>query len=90
MDVLYHDTYSGPRWSYGLTYRPLGLATVPKGWIVFSHRQDPRFAFGVLDWPRELTPDEIEAFELVWAGHDCGAEGLDHLEPPPELQEVPS
>lgn len=64
--ILYDDTYRGLRYRYGLQYRPVGAGT-PAGWVTFSDRpsDDPRCPFGTLDYPRELTPDEVKAFQLV-------------------------
>lgn len=67
MAIMYDDEYHGARWRYGLQYRPVGAGT-PHGWITFSDRpsDDPRCrSFGTIEYPRPLTPDEIEAFQLV-------------------------
>jgi hypothetical protein len=65
--LLFSDEYDGPRWTYGLTYRPLSTATVPKGWLIDFAKPVPNagFAFGTVDYPRELTPEEVRAFELT-------------------------
>lgn len=62
--TLYDDTYEGLRWTYGLTYRPLGYANVPEGWIVFSDRKHTDFPFGTIDYPFELTARLVESFQL--------------------------
>lgn len=66
--AIYHDTYRGPRWRYGLRNRPVGYGSAPVGYIVWSDRRDPRFAHGTIDYPRELEPAEIEGYELVPLG----------------------
>mgnify|MGYP001561317159 CR=1 FL=1 len=63
---LYDDEYTGPRWRYGITYRPVDLSGVPPGFIVGSHRPDQRFPrFGTIAYPRELSAREIKQFELT-------------------------
>ena len=63
--MLFDDTYTGPRYRYGLTYRPPAYANIPAGWIVFSNRPDPRFRHGIIEYPRKLTDHEVEAYELT-------------------------
>lgn len=63
-EILFSDTYQGPRWTYGLTYRPVASAHLPKGWIVFSARKHPDFAHGTVDFPKQLTETEISGFQL--------------------------
>jgi hypothetical protein len=63
--TLYDDTYAGPRYRYGLTYRPLASANVPQGWIVFSDRPHPDFRHGTVAYARALTPLEINAYQLT-------------------------
>lgn len=67
-ETLYSDTYQGPRWVYGLRHRPLNASTVPPGWIVWSDRDHAAFAHGTVDYPRQLTVDEVAGFELVPLG----------------------
>lgn len=62
---LWDDSYDGPRWTYGLTNRPLGIAHVPKGWILKSDRAHPRFRHGTVQYPRQLRRNELEGFELT-------------------------
>ena len=62
---LYDDTYAGPRWRYGLRYRPLGYAQVPNGWIIFSDRPHPAYHFGTVEYSRPLTTHEEEQFSLI-------------------------
>ena len=63
--LLWDDTYHGPRFTYGLTYRPASGANVPRGYIIYSARPHPRFAHGTIDYPRELTDREISGYELT-------------------------
>ncbi len=65
---IYNDEYTGPRFSYGLRNRPLSLGAQPKGWIIDSLRpgdgtRDTRH--GIVDYPHELTENEVSAYELV-------------------------
>lgn len=66
--LLFDDTYAGPRWRYGLPRRHLVsyLATPVSGWILYSERRidDPRFPFGTIDYPRELTDAEARQHVL--------------------------
>jgi hypothetical protein len=64
-DPLFNDTYTGHRWKYGLTYRPLGFAQVPEGWVIKSDLPDVRFTYGTVDYPRELTQDEVDGYQLT-------------------------
>lgn len=65
-ELLFNDTYTGPRFTYGFKYRPPGYATCPKGYIVGSNKEHPDFRnFGTIDYPHELTEEEVRQFELV-------------------------
>ena len=54
MPALLDDTYTGPRWRYGLQHRPISYYVIGTGDgplphpILFSHRSsdDPRFPHG--------------------------------------------
>jgi len=64
--TLFDDTYKGPRFRYGLNYRPLHSSHVPKDFIIWSDRKSEAFpVFGTVDYPRELTQHEIDTFELT-------------------------
>lgn len=52
-------------YTYALSYRPAGFATLPKGWIPKSTKPHADYKFGTVDFPRPLTKDEIEAYQLV-------------------------
>lgn len=67
-ELLYDDTYTGPRFTYGLTYRPLVTGAVPQGWILFSDRPHERYRHGTVQYPRELTAEECAAYELTLVG----------------------
>jgi len=68
--MVFHNEYTGPRWSYGLTYRPLDVATVPKGWIIGSLHPHPQFRFGVVDYPFVLAEHQVASYELTPIGDD--------------------
>jgi hypothetical protein len=63
--LRYDDTYTGPRWVYGLSYRPLSSSNVPRDWILFSDRPHPNFRHGTVQYARQLTSGEIAAFQLT-------------------------
>jgi hypothetical protein len=65
---LFDDEYDGPRFTYGLQNRPLDSFHVPDGWIIGSDRQSDTFTHGTVQYPRALSLDEMEAFELSPAG----------------------
>jgi len=74
MPTLCDDSYTGPRWRYGLVHRPIsayflgrdGSGDLPHP-ILFSHRasRDPRFPHGEADWPCELAPDVASHHSLA-------------------------
>ena len=63
-EIIFDDIYTGARWVYGLSFRPLGYAGVPVGWIVFSDRKHSQYKYGTVDYPRQLTPEEVVSYEL--------------------------
>lgn len=66
MKTLFDDEYTGPRFTYGMIFRPASIGTVPDGRIVDSNKSSPDFpVFGTIDYPRELTEDELYRFELI-------------------------
>ncbi len=65
MTIEYNDTYNGPRYTYGLNYRPLAQSQVPDGWIIWSDEEHEDFKFGTVDYPFELASDQIKSFELI-------------------------
>lgn len=65
LDILFDDEYTGPRWTYGMTYRPIGIGAIPKGWIINSQKDYSGFHFGTIDYPRELTEKEVRNYELT-------------------------
>ena len=62
---IWDDEHTGDRWRYGLSHRPVGYGTVPDGWILQSDGPHPDFAFGTIDYLRELTAQEVEGYELT-------------------------
>lgn len=79
MATLEDDAYHGPRWRYGLQYRPitsyLGARDLETDevipWILFSGRpsDDPRCRrFGTFDCAVEISPRAVRQFELVPMG----------------------
>jgi hypothetical protein len=68
METLFDDTYTGPRFTYACWYRPPGYAQVPDGWIINSIRPHPDYNHGTVDYPRELTAEEMARFQLERIG----------------------
>lgn len=65
-EQIWDVDYTGPRWTYGLTWRSIRNGGVPDGFIIYSHRAaNAPFRFGVVDYPRPLTDEEIEAYHLT-------------------------
>lgn len=66
MKTLFDNEYAGPGFTYGMIFRPAGIGTVPAGRIVESNKSSLDFpVFGTIDYPRELTEEELYQFELV-------------------------
>jgi hypothetical protein len=63
--LLFDDEYTGERWTYGLSYRPLAQYNVPDGWIIYSARPNIRYAYGTVQYARRLTEQEIDRFDLT-------------------------
>lgn len=69
--ILDHTTYDGPRWGYGCLHgRARTLFGLPDGAIAGSQRDDERFVGGTVDYPRELTAEEVWRFDLEPLGRD--------------------
>lgn len=64
-NVVFNDSYVGPRWTYGLTYRPAGYASVPNGWVLGSVRPHEDFRHGIIDYPFELPDKDVNSYELT-------------------------
>lgn len=66
MKTLFDNEYAGPRFTYGMIFRPASIGTVPVGRIIESNKSSPDFpVFGTIDYPCELTEEELYQFELV-------------------------
>ena len=64
-DRVFSGDYTGPRWTYGLRNRPMGMGAQPKGFIIGSGGPAAgRARHGTIQYPRELTKDELYDFEL--------------------------
>lgn len=66
MKYLYNEDYDGTRFTYGLTYRQVYRFAVPDGWIIQYDKESEGFRYGTIDYPRELTEEEIYKFELTF------------------------
>lgn len=84
--TLYDDTYTGPRWRYGLEHRPLtnyfNVGSFPDP-ILFSNRPDPRFPYhGTAEWPCRIPIEEARHHSLVlveWPDDECGPDSATEL-----------
>ena len=64
-DRVFTEDYTGPRWTYGLRNRPMGIGAQPKGFIIGSDGPPAgRARNGTIQYPRELTKDELYSFEM--------------------------
>ena len=62
---VFDADYTGPRWTYGMRNRPVGLGAAPKGYIIGSGGPaQGRARNGTIQYPRELTGDELYQFEM--------------------------
>ena len=61
------EEYTGPRWTYGLKFRPMMMGGQSKGFIIGSERVNQAWRFGTVQYPRELTAEELYSFELELA-----------------------
>lgn len=68
--TLWDNEYTGPRWRYGITLRPVNAYTIPHGFILQSGRLHPDYrSFGTIDYPRELDVDECARHDLVFVDY---------------------
>jgi hypothetical protein len=64
----FDDTYSGPRYKYGMRNRPYGFATAPKGAILMTYKPEDKehgSRHGTIEYPFKLTKDDVRSYELV-------------------------
>jgi hypothetical protein len=66
--TVFTEDYTGPRFTYGLKYRPMQIGAQPKGFIIGSQADSPDFRFGTVQYPRKLTAEEMVDFEMVQVG----------------------
>lgn len=71
--IIFAEDYAGPRYRYGYRNRPFAMAHQPKGFLIGALDQEYRdpergIRHGWIDYPFQLTPHEVEAFELVDMG----------------------
>ncbi len=65
MKTLFDEDYTGTRYTYGFTYRPLGISCQPDGWIIGSKKMHKDYKYGAVDWPFELSEKDLCAYELT-------------------------
>lgn len=69
--MIYDDTYNGPRYRYGLTLRPLAMVHIPKDFILWSDRRHPEYPYGTVDYPVQLSADDVSAYSLAPLGESA-------------------
>lgn len=62
--LMYDGSFEGPRWTYGLSLRPLGYAQVPDGWIIGSDREHPHYRYGTVQYPFPLDAAVARQMDL--------------------------
>jgi len=72
-NTVFTEDWTGPRFRYGYRNRPFALCHQPRGWIIGGIDSDFRdpvagVRHGCVDYPFELTADEVYSFELVFLG----------------------
>lgn len=68
--LIFDDEYTGPRWRYGMCFRPPAIGHQPHGRIIGADKPGsvggyPMINYGTIEYPRELTQDEIASYELI-------------------------
>jgi hypothetical protein len=89
-EPVFNDTYTGPRWTYGMRNRPLSMGAAPKGYIIGSIGGPAvgRARYGTIQYPRELTKEELYDFEMeAIAGSNPATD--DSATPVTQLPETP-
>ena len=88
-EPVFNDTYTGPRWTYGMRNRPVGIGAAPKGYIIGSGGPAVgRARNGTIQYPRELTKEELYDFEME-AIADSNPATDDSATPVTQLPETP-
>ena len=65
MTIEFDDTYTGKRFTYGLSFRPIESCNLPPDWIINSDQEHTDFNFGTVDFCRHLSDDETQSFQLM-------------------------
>jgi hypothetical protein len=66
-ELMFDDTYTGPRFRYGLPLRPLSsyAGSQASDFILWSNRTHPTYPHGSACWPRELPARVAWDLDLV-------------------------
>lgn len=68
-ELIFDEDYTGPRYVYAMTHRPPGIGCQPDGRIIGAdnpqNHPDPRAVYGTITYPRQLTEQEVYAYELL-------------------------
>lgn len=62
---IFDDEYIGPRWTYGVTIRPIARFNIPDGWIIDSQNSHPKYRHGTVDYPHRLRDEEVSHYDMV-------------------------
>lgn len=62
---IFDDEYTGPRYTYGVTLRPVTRFNIPDGWIIDSQKPHPSFRYGTVDYPHRLTVEQKNHYDMV-------------------------
>jgi hypothetical protein len=72
-NLIFDSEYSGVRHRYGLTHpRSQSIGGMPKGFIIHSRRDDPRYDYGIVDYPTKLDDDTADRFGMEYVGQIGG------------------
>lgn len=77
----YDSTYTGTRIRYALLASRFAPKQVPADYIVDSQRPHEDYVFGTIDFPRELTAEEVCRYQLLKLTRP--AEEVDSVKPSP-------
>ena len=67
VDTVATEGYKGPRYTYGMTLRPLDINTTPKGGQITGSydTEDKRARHGSVQYARKLTQAELKKWDMV-------------------------
>jgi len=73
--IVYDDTYTGPRWTYGAQLRPFLSIFGYQDFIIWSDRPHPDFpTFGTMQTTEPIPSRAAEGWGLILLNHTQGDE----------------